>query len=174
MTPRRTANQSIVAFMSPVLSFKHSKNVVGKVINANAVLSKVKDHWEDFSVNTKKMSLIKLTEQEAREFIKGVVGDNESTRSQNVREKIYNLWAIHGIGRAVPACNGTLFGLVQSFCEYGDHYQTVRKSKYLDDSSASVETKTLGNAAKQKAKAWSMALTLARKKEKLTGLNQRI
>jgi len=170
MTPRRTGNQSVVSTGSPILSFKHSKRVANKVLNVNHILSTVKGHWEEFSVATRKMSQVKMTEVEAREFIVGVVGDGDSTRTQNIRNKIYDLWAFAGVGRSVPMCNKTLFGLVQSVCEYSDHHKTVRKSKYLDEGSATIESKTLGDAAKQKAKGWALALTLIRKKSKLSGL----
>jgi phage/plasmid-like protein (TIGR03299 family) len=168
MTPRRTSNETVFNIGAPIISIKHSKHVKTKIDRTENILHSVESHWNDFAATTQKMSMINLTEQEAREFIKAIVGDNESTRSQNIRDKIYDIWKYTGVGRAVPACNGTLFGLVQAFCEYSDHHATVRKSKYLDDTSATLDTKALGNTAKSKAKGWSFALTLMRKRDKLT------
>jgi len=172
MTPRRTGNASVFAFEKPIISYKHSKNVQAKIAKTHAILSKVKDHWADFSEATQAMSQVKLTEEEARSFIKGVIGDGDHVRTQNVLAKIYDLYAHVGVGRVVPACRGTLFGLVQAFCEFADHHAIVRKSKYLDEAGAQLDSKTLGAAAKQKAKGWSMALTLLRKKKQLTGLKK--
>ena len=174
MTPRRTGNESIVAFERPLISFKHSKNVQARIGKTHSILYKVKESWEEFSESTQAMIRVKMTDDESRSFIKAVIGDGESTRTINVRDKVFDLYKSVGIGRAVPACQGTLFGLVQAFCEYSDHHAIVRKSKYLDESSAALDSKTLGAAAKQKAKGWSMAMTLVRNKDKLTGLTKKL
>jgi hypothetical protein len=174
MTPRRTGNNSILTFDRPVISFKHSKHVQARISLVSNILHKVKDRWLEFSESTQKMIQIKLTEPEARQFIKGVVGDSESARAENIRGKIYDLYTKFGVGRAIPACQGTLFGLVQACCEYSDHYATVRKNKYLDEAGAALDSKALGNAAKQKAKGWSLALTLAKNKSKFTGLTKNL
>jgi len=172
MTPRRTGNQSIVAFDRPLISYKHSKNVQSRISKTHSILYKVKESWAEFSESTQAMIKVEMTDDDARGFIKSVIGDGESTRTENVRAKVFDLYKSVGIGRAVPACQGTLFGLVQAFCEYGDHHAIVRKSKYLDEASAALDSKTLGATAKQKAKGWSMAMTLIRNKKKLTGLTK--
>jgi phage/plasmid-like protein (TIGR03299 family) len=174
MTPRRTGNSSILTFDKPIISIKHTKNVAASIARVASILDKVSDHWEDFSDATQKMSQMTLTEDEARSFIKAVVGKSDTVRTQNIRAKVYDIFTKTGVGRVVPACNGTLFGLVQAFCEYADHHSTVRKSKYLDEAGAQLDSKTLGHAAKQKAKGWALALTLVKNKEKFTGLTKNL
>jgi hypothetical protein len=172
MTPRRTGSDTILTFNKPLVSFKHSKNVAVRIAKMGSVLSKVQDSWAEFSEATQAMSLIKVTDDQARGFIKNVLGDSDSVRMQNVRAKVFDLWRHVGIGRAVPACQGTLFGLTQAFCEYSDHHVTTRKNKYLDPASAAMDSKALGDASKRKAKSWAMALTLIKNKKKLTGLTK--
>jgi hypothetical protein len=172
MTPRRTANQSIFNLGKPIISIKHTKNVQARIARTGSILDKVQSHWEDFSEATRKMASIELSEKDARDFITAVVGDGNHQRTVNIRNKVYDIYAHVGVGRVVPACRSTLFGLVQAFCEYADHYAVIRKSKYLEAEDAQLDSKTLGATAKQKAKGWAMALMLIKNKGKLTGLTK--
>lgn len=169
MLPFRPSNNTYMTFERSILAEKHSRHVNNRVTKAKEVMSKVKRGWKEFDQHVKKMSLVKPTDEEARDFIENVIGKGDASRTVNVRDKIFDLWKHEGVGRAVPACRGTLFGLVQATCEWADHYATVRKSKFMDEATAEFNSKLLGAAAQKKAKAWSFALTMKHKKLSMGG-----
>jgi hypothetical protein len=171
MTPRRTTTQVIQTFKTPILSYKHTKHVHGKLTSAVGILTKVKDLWAEYDASTQAMIRVVLTDVQARGFIERIVGDSDSSQAQNTRAKIFDLWSSVGIGRNIPACQRTLFGLVQAFCEYADHHSVVRKSKYLNEAGATLDSRALGHAAKQKAAGWAFALKLLADRKELSGLS---
>lgn len=109
---------------------------------------------------------VRVNDNETELFIKAVVGEKETTRSENIRNKIHDIVKF-GLARFYPNCQGTLFGLVLACIEWADNHQTVRASKYVDESTAALNAKLIGDGAAKKAKAWATALTMQRNKEKL-------
>lgn len=151
---------------APVLAIKHSKKANDKVSAAKLVMDKTASKWFEFEDSVRKLMNVRVTDDEAHMFIKSVVGENDSTRSQNIRDKIYDI-SKHGIARMFPNCHGTLFGLVLACVEWADNHQTVRESKYCDEDTAALTAKLTGAGATNKAKAWGVALTMQRNKNKL-------
>lgn len=159
-TPFSVRNKTVIATGDHLLAFKHSKHVDARLQQAQRTLKRVREEWEAFGNNIRKLVQIKLNKQEATDFAKIVVGGKDgSTRGDNIVEEILKRWE-HGAGLGGPACKGTLFGLVMAVCEWADHCKVVRKSKRMDDASAEVHAKLIGDAAKKKMKAYGMALTL--------------
>lgn len=159
-------NGLVMNVAEPIISVKHSKKVHDKVVQAKHLLSKTKEAWASFDDTVKKLINVRITEEETHNFIKAVVGDKESTRSQNIRDKIYDITKI-GISRFYPNCYGTLFGVVLACIEWADNHQTVRASKYCDETTAALNAKLVGDGAAKKARAWGVALTMLRAKDKL-------
>jgi len=159
-------NGLVMNVAEPVISVKHSKKVHDKVVQAKNLISKTNEAWTSFEDNVKKLINVRINDDETHNFIKAVVGDKESTRSQNIRDKIYDITK-SGISRFYPNCAGTLFGVVLACVEWADNHQTVRASKYCDETTAALNAKLVGDGATKKAKAWGVALTMLRAKDKL-------
>jgi len=151
---------------APVMAIKHSKKAHDKVFESRQIIEKVGHAWASFEDNVKKLMNVRITEEETRNFIKGVVGEKDSTRSQNIRDKIYDIAKV-GISRFYPNCQGTLFGVVLACIEWADNHQTVRASKYCDETTAALNAKLVGDGATKKARAWGVALTMMRNKDKI-------
>lgn len=163
MTPRSNTTGIILTTdaMKP-LSFKHTKNVENRMADAKRTLRRVHTEWEAFTSAAKSLMTINLNDEEGRSFITSVVGDSESTQAKNIKEKVFDLWKV-GVSSRIDVCRGTLFGLVMSFAEWSDFHKTMRKSKRFNNNAAEFNVRVVGDAAKKKAKAWSMALTLRKR-----------
>lgn len=146
-----------------VFSVKHTKNAVDAVAQAKKILHRTRLRWEEFEDHVRKMVLVEVSDDEARDYIKSVVGDSNTAKMENIRNKIKDLWDLN----KTPGCRRTLFGLVVAVTEWADRYKVVRASKYYDEDTAELLAKVSGDGARKKAKAWSMALTLKRKRDKL-------
>ena len=147
------------------LSFKHTTNVQNRLASANKVMSRVNANWDEFSNAVKKMIGTPISEKEAKEFIEAILphtGEEAGPKLENIRSEILTIFRDTGIGCRLPACRGTVFGVVQAFSEYADIKQTVRKSDKRDRVSATLDARLMGDAAKKKAKAWAFALHMTK------------
>jgi phage/plasmid-like protein (TIGR03299 family) len=167
MTPYREKTGTTFALdASKPLAFKHTPGVHSRMARAKRTFSRVQISWDEFSRGAKKLIATPISDEDAKLFIKGVLDiKKETTRSVNIEQDIYQLFKNTGIGTRIPACRGTLFGLVQTFSEWGDLHRTVRKSHKKTELAASIDAKLIADTAKKKQKAWGMALNLRRKKE---------
>lgn len=156
----------VLNVIEPVAAIKHSKKVHDRVLETKQIIDKTKAAWASFEDNVRKLMNVRINEEEADLFIRAVVGEKDTTRSQNIRNKIHDIVKI-GLARFYPNCQGTLFGLVLACIEWADNHQTVRASKYVDESTAALNAKLSGDGFNKKAKAWATALTMQRNKEKL-------
>ena len=148
------------------LSFKHTTNVANRLASANKVMSRVNANWDEFSSAVKKMVGMPLTEREAKDFIEAILphtGDEAGPKLENIRSEVLTIFRDTGIGCRLPACRGTVFGIVQAFNEYADIKQTVRVSKKRDRASATLDARLMGDAAKKKSKAWAFGLSMTKK-----------
>ena len=164
MTPYRTKTGTTFALnATKPLAFKHTPNVEARLAMARRTWSNVQTSWDEFSSGAKKMIATPVTEDEARQFIVGVLAaKKDSTRAQHTADDIYQLFKNTGIGTRIPACRGTLFGLVQSFSEWADLHRTVRQSKNKNAVAAALDAKLISDSAKKKQKSWGMALHLSK------------
>jgi phage/plasmid-like protein (TIGR03299 family) len=173
MTPFRPRTGTAMTFdTGSPLKFKHTKNVVNKVTRARQILKSVTTRWNEFEKGQKKMAVVSMTDQQARDFIEDVVpksGKNSSKRRDNICDDIYALWKGGSIGGRLPQCKGTLFGLVGDIAEYCDHHRTVRKSNRRNPEACSLDAKLVKSSAELKQKAWMTALYLSTKMSLLSG-----
>ena len=162
MTPWRKLTGTAITFdATRPLSFKHTKKVSDRIKRARAINKSVLKNWGEFTAGVQKMVAYPLSREQALEFINLVLptGDNSeaSTKLENIRQHVYTIYTETGIGTRLPQCQGTVFGLVQAFCEWADIYKTVRKSKNRDDKAARLDARLISDGAKRKQKAWAFA-----------------
>jgi phage/plasmid-like protein (TIGR03299 family) len=164
MTPYRALSGTTFALdASKPLAFKHTPNVEGRLAMARRTWRNVQESWDGFSNGAKRMIATPVTDSEARDFIEAVLSaKKDSTRAQHIADDVYQLFRNTGLGTRVPACRGTLFGLVQSFCEWGDLHRTIRSAKNKNEVAAALDAKLIADTAKKKQKAWGMALHLSK------------
>lgn len=166
-TPSCTASGvAITTDASRPLSFKHTRNVNQRLQRANKVLSSVTKTWGEFSASAKKMQHVSITDEQARKFISDVIpaGAKESTRLDNIHAELFEIYKFKGTSTKLPMCKGTLFGIVMAVCEWSDGFRTVRASNKRDTVSAALESKLTMDGARKKARAWGLALHLAKGK----------
>ena len=155
------------------LAFKHTRNVAKRLTLTKRVFRGVNENWNQFSDSVKKMLAISLNQQQATEFVEAVMpatSDEPSTRLENQRAEVMEIYHKTGIGTRMPQCRGTLFGLVQAFAEWADIHRTVRKSKKRDDIAAALDTRLVADSAKKKAKAFAVAVALTKLGNKTQGV----
>jgi phage/plasmid-like protein (TIGR03299 family) len=169
-TTPRNINTGVVLTTDALrpLSFKHSKRALERVADAKKTIHRIGREWEAFTQAAKSLMSVPLNQAEARGFIASLVEGKASeegeigVRCQKLRDEIYERW-VQGVSSKLPACRGTLFGLVMAVGEWCDFHKTVKKSKRFNNNAAELNARLLGDAAKKKAKAWSMALALRKR-----------
>lgn len=162
-TPYRPANGTIM--MLPGLTgvrFRHSKHVTARLGSAKQALGKVKDFWTEASTTFNALATLRVTDEQAKTYFMMLV-EGDSTRAENIRDKMFQLFKFTAVGHGLPALSGTLLGCYMAAIEYADHYKTVRKAKHLDETSAKVMSRLMGDTARAKAEAYSMVLNLQSK-----------
>ncbi len=156
------------------LSFKHTTKVASRLASASKVMSHVNRNWHEFTKGVQKMIAMPITEREAKDFIELILphlGDEAGPKLEKMRSEVLIIFRSTGIGCRLPACRGTLFGLVQAFSEFADIKQCVRVSKKRDRVSAGLNARLIGEAAKKKQKAFAFALYMM-KNNRLSGANR--
>lgn len=144
-----------------VVRIKHSAKVDARLAQAQRMFNKLHTHFVEFGEQVKDMCGITLTEQEAGDYFYSIV-DGESTRAQNIREKMYDIFTTTGLCVRLPSCKGTLFGAFMAVQQYADYYKTVRKSIRRNELDAKIEARLSGDGAKLKAESFAMALAILR------------
>jgi phage/plasmid-like protein (TIGR03299 family) len=163
MTPYRKKTGSAQVLDIPGLSFKHTLNVHNRIGAGRKAFAKIEKAWDDYSTGARRMQMCEMTDANARAFIEQVLPSKTkevSTKLENLREDIYQVYKNTGIGRHNIKCRGTLFGLVQAVSEWADHHATVRASSKRNSAATDFDFKLLNTGAKKKAQAWSAGLTL--------------
>lgn len=166
-TPVHAAdNRQLRSVITPMgkglIKIRHSANVQDILQRTRSVMEKIYAEWQE-NVNTfRLLANHKVSDEEARvQFFEKVV-EGDSSRAQNAREKMFDLYKIVGAGSRIPSCQGTIFGCYIAVVQYVDQFKTVRKSsKGLSELEARVEASLNGAACADKAKAYSLAKRLA-------------
>lgn len=150
------------------LCFKHTRNSGARVRRASTVLRNVTENWNEFTRGVQKMVSFPISHTEGRAFIDAVISttiDEPSTKIENLREQVFDIWTTTGVGTRLPQCCNTVFGVVQAFAEYCDKFKTVRKSKIRNEVAAGIEARLCSAGAKQKQRAYAFGLFLANNKK---------
>lgn len=145
------------------LSFKHTKNMNSRIASGRRALKRIEGAWAEFTDAAKRMQTVTLTDAEARSFIEEILPAGKkdaSTRLENLREDIYQVYKNTGLLHANPVCRGTMFGLVQAVAEFVDHRSTVRASAKRNEETCAFDAHFLNAGAKKKASAFAHAKKL--------------
>lgn len=163
MTPYRKKTGSAQVLDIPGLSYKHTLNVNSRLATGRRAFARIEQAWNDYTAAARRMQMCEMTDAHTRAFLEQVLPSatkEVSTRLENLREEIYQVYKNKGIGRHNVKCRGTLFGLVQAVSEWADHYATIRSSSKRNSAASAFDSKLLKSGAAKKAKAWSAGLTL--------------
>lgn len=162
-TPIRVDNGSVFTFPnSGRLKVRHSKFGANKLRDYTERFHQIQNFVNgEFAELAKDMGECPITFDQAQDYILSLI-PGESTRAQNIREKIENIYRA-GPHNAYPCANGTMLGVYLAVVDYADREKTVKKSKTLDSASCEVRSALMGDGARTKAEAWTAICTLKRK-----------
>ncbi len=145
-----------------VVKIKHTKNAKDKVALGRRMFNKLYDSWKGFGDNFEEMTNMTLTEQQAKDYFHAVIG-GDSTRANNIKDHVWDIYKSAGLCRHLPSCKDTLFGCFMAIQQQADYYKTVRKAIRRNETDAKIEARLTGDGAKLKALAYSEALLLLQK-----------
>ena len=163
--PYRALNgTAFVPSENAAISFRHSRKVDDRLAQAEHTVSSIRNEWLQFSEDAKMMSSIEMPADKLEKYFLTVIGTKtpDSPRAKNILEELIETYN-NGVGAKLGSTKGTIFGALQAVNEWVDFKRTVRKSKFYDEISARVETLVSGSGARQKAKAYAVALGLMQK-----------
>lgn len=157
----RKASQTIITppYSAASLKIRHTKNVQANIAKAKKVIGRIGAYFEEYMDNFVNFSKVNLSDEEAMFYLKLVIEDpeNDPTRAENARNRIFELYKGKGRGSSLPTCKDTLFGAMLAITEYADDMLTVRNSKLKDEVSARIHSRLEGSGAELKAKAIAMS-----------------
>lgn len=160
--PLRKVNNTIL--LAPEgfgkFKFRHTKNAVSRLDKAKISIAKVKTFWDLFEKSFRLMSMVQLTPTRLDEFWKLIL-PNESTRSENIRERMDTIFKTHPAYQ-FPSTKDTLLGAYLAVIEYVDNEMGVRVTgkKNQTEETAKLNSLIDGQAARRKAEAFAAALRL--------------
>ncbi len=146
--------------VSSAFKFRHTKRVGARMAKAQLALSVLADYWSEYSDNVKKFASINVNDDQARDYFK-IVYPGDSTRSENVRDSVFDIYKNTGVGHELPSCKDTLFGCMAAVSENADFNQTVKVSGIKDQVAARLHSRISGSAAETKAKAMHTCYKMA-------------
>ena len=111
---------------SSVFSIKHSVNFDVKYLNFGRYIDSMSKFYDNFIYALQKMNEQRLSDEEALRIIGKFFGTKNTTRSNNIREKVFDLFH-NGIGNK----GRTAYDLYNAVTEFTDHYRTSNTNKRL-------------------------------------------
>jgi len=138
---------------------KHSKLVHNQLATAQRMMGALGSYWEDYSDNFQAFSTTKVTDKNVQMFL-GLLVPKDSTRSENIRERIFDIYKNSGLCRNLASCKGTLLGAIMAVMENADHHLTVKKSKLKSEDAAFIHSRIEGSASEMKAKSIRLCVKL--------------
>ena len=166
-SPIHKASQTILPSHLGIVKVRHSVHVGRRLANAAATLRKMNAIWEQHREAFEKFPQIFLSDDDARTYFAMLApakdGSEVPTRTQNVRDTLFNIYKTHKLTSHLPSCRNTLMGALVAALVFGDYYKTVRKSIVgVSEIDARIESRLTGQGAKLKADAFAGALELMR------------
>ena len=141
------------------VQFRHSKNVNEHLTRASTTIKVVTDLWDTFEQDMQKMMACKITNEQAMDYFKCIVGDNEeSTRQTNIRDSLASLYEKGLVARLVP---NTVAAAYFAFVEWSNHWKTVRKMKHIKNSDeAELFGKFHGTSVREQTEGYAFAVAM--------------
>jgi len=144
------------------MKIRHTASVKSRLEIASGILKAHQEHQKTWVAAMKYLAKHPITDDLVLAFEKAMFGDVDETPEgrgmtvlTNKLGQFENL-LIGGKGTEIPGRVGNLYGLVQAYTEWTDHYSQI---KGTEDRTSSI---VFANGAKQKAKALELALVLAK------------
>jgi len=144
------------------LRMRHKVHINEHVKNAKVAIRRIFNYTNTYRNSFKQLVNIQPTEEQARTYFKMVI-EGESTRAENIKAKIFDLWLTSPLTSNFASCKATLFGCLMAVAQFADYYKVVRKSKIRSDDDARIYSSLDGEGAKMKAEALSWAISCADK-----------
>ena len=166
-SPIHNKSNTILPSNLGIIKIKHSVHVQNRLAQAASVLRKMNKIWTDHADAFSRFPKIHLTDNDAETYFAMLApakdGSEVPTRTQNVRNKLMDIYKGHKPIANLPSCKDTLLGALVAAMVFGDYYQTVRKSIVgVSEVDARIESRLSGQGAKFKADAFAGALELMR------------
>jgi len=168
--PLRTINNTVLRMPESRgcgFRIRHTKYVDNHIAKARQSINKVKNYWATYQKSFDYLSKTRLTDGQLNDYLKMVVeGKEESSRAENIREEIRNIYLKDRMIVAFPATHNTLLGAYFSVVQYCDSENiVVRKSKNdrKDATTCRIISMIDGNAAQRKADGFAFALQMLHK-----------
>jgi phage/plasmid-like protein (TIGR03299 family) len=166
-SPVHARSQTILPSNLGIVKIRHSVHVGRRLANAAGTLRQMNKVWEQHRDAFEKFPQIVLSDDDARTYFAMLApskdGSEVPTRTQNVRDTLFNIYKTHKLTSHLPSCRNTLMGALVSALVFGDYYKTVRKSIVgVSEQDARIESRLSGQGAKLKADAFAGALELMR------------
>jgi phage/plasmid-like protein (TIGR03299 family) len=145
------------------MKIRHTASVTDRLKVASGILKAHAEHQKDWVSAMKYLAKHPITDDIVLAFEKAMFGDVDKTpegRGMTVltnKLECFEQLLVKGKGTEIPGRCGNLYGMVQAFTEWTDHYSQV---KGTDDRTSSI---VFANGAKMKAQALEYALVLAKK-----------
>jgi phage/plasmid-like protein (TIGR03299 family) len=116
------------------VAIRHTKNAKQKVQEAERALKLTSDYYKRFGEKAEVLARTKFTEKQMLNVVTDLFpakidedGEEDvSTRSQNKRDNVINLWEN---GKGIREFRGTAWAAVNSVVEFADHFSTVRSTR---------------------------------------------
>ena len=168
LSPVHKRTQTILTTLdSGIIRMRHTKLVKDRLARATGTINKMQTVWQNHEDKFRKFAGLTINDDEVKTYFAMVVpsdevGDDVPTRTQNVREKLYDIYKV-GMVSQIPSCKGTLLGAFVSALVFGDYYKTTRASIIgRSEQDVMVESRLAGTAARFKADAFAACLKLYR------------
>ena len=168
LSPVHKRTQTILTTLdSGIIRMRHTKLVKDRLARATGTINKMQAVWQNHEDKFRKFVGLTINDDEAKTYFAMVVpsdeiGDDVPTRTQNVREKLFDIYKA-GVVAQIPSCRGTLLGAFVSALVFGDYYKTTRSSIIgRSEQDVMVESRLSGTAARFKADAFACCLKLYR------------
>lgn len=167
-TPRHKASQmTFVPLGKCRIKMRHTKHVKARLARVAKDVAKINEYWKEMSDAFRLISASRINDEKARlyfEMLLPPADDAKNKRAENIRNKMFDIYKFHGITKDFPSCQNTLFGALMATLQWIEYYKVVRKStKGVNAADSKIESMLSGDAAKMKAEALGIALTLQEK-----------
>ena len=151
--------------------FRHTKHVNRHLAAAKLSVKKVQNYWAEYQKSFKYLSAVKLQPKQLDDYLKMIVEEKldeegkPSSRGENIRNSIRDIFQKDRNIVALPSTHGTLLGAYFAVVQYCDTDSVVRKSKgdRRDEETCKVISLIDGNAAQRKADGYAFAIQMMNK-----------
>ena len=148
-----------------VMKIKHTVRANDRLIEARRMTNRMHEFFDKYEENFRAFANTSLDDRQTRDYFLMLVpktGGPNKARSENIRDKLYDIFKMNPMLRSLPSCRGTLFGAFQAAMIYADLYKTVRKSNIRSELDAKLESRLNGDGARFKAEAYATSLEIMR------------